>query len=184
MPLADVIHLLAGAAWLGGIVVLAFTVRPRRLEDDPAGAATLVARFSGIATVAVVTVTLAGFALSWALVRRPRALISTGYGWTLLAKVLVAAAVIAVGVYTNRHLVPRAGEPGAWRRLGTTLRFEAGALVVLLAITGFLVNQRPAAEAAGITGAYEVYEDVTDELQPDRRPRPPAGTAGDRLRGT
>lgn len=162
---ADVVHLLAAAAWLGGIVVLFFTVRSRRVEDDPTGAATLVARFSGIATVSVVLVTLAGFTLSWALVRQPRALTSSSYGWTLLAKILVAAAVIAVGVYNNRHLVPRAAEPGAWRRLGTTLRFEAVALIVLLAITGFLVNQRPAAEAAGITGAYEVYEDVTDELQ-------------------
>lgn len=162
---ADVAHLLAGAAWLGGIVVLAATVRSRRVEDDPAGAARLVARFSGIATVAVVVVTVAGLALSWALVRQPRAFTSTGYGWTLLAKVLVAVAVIGVGVYNNRHLVPRAQQPGAWRRLGATLRFEAAALVVLLAVTGFLVNQRPAADAAGITGAYEVYEDVTAELQ-------------------
>lgn len=162
---ADVAHLLAGAAWLGGIVALASTVRSRRLEDDPTGAATLVARFSGIATVAVVVVTLAGFALSWALVRQPRALTSTGYGWTLIAKVVVAGVAIAVGIYNNRHLVPRASEPAAWRRLGSTLRFEAVALIVLLAITGFLVNQRPAAESAGITGAYEAYEDVTAELQ-------------------
>lgn len=162
---ADATHLLAGAAWLGGIVVLAASIRSRRADDDAPGAARLVARFSRIATVAVVVVTLAGLALTWSLVREPRALTSTGYGWTLVAKVLVAAVVIAVGVYNNRRLVPRSTEPAAWARLGATLRLEAAALVVLLGLTGFLVNQRPAAEAAGITGVYDVYVDVDAELE-------------------
>lgn len=161
----DLVHLAAAAAWLGGIVVLAATVRSRRAEDDPVGAARLVARFSTVATISVLGLVVAGGALSWALVRQPRALTSTGYGWTLLAKVALALVVIGVGAYNNRQLVPRATQPAAWARLGATLRFEAVVLALVLAVTGLLVNQRPAAESAGITGAYEVYVDVTADLE-------------------
>jgi copper transport protein len=188
MLAGDATHLLAVAAWVGVVAGLVVLVRGRRLEDDPVGAATAVARASGIATVAVVVVVVAGVAMSWALVREPRALTSTAYGWTLLAKVALAAMVVAVGSYNNRRLVPavrRALTPvpagastdvvtdpapvdglarAGWRRLGATVRAEAWLLVAVVVVTGALVNLRPAAEAAGITGAYETTVEVTDEL--------------------
>lgn len=39
MLLGDAVHLLAGAAWFGGLVVLGGTVRALRSDDDPVGAA-------------------------------------------------------------------------------------------------------------------------------------------------
>ena len=106
MVLGDAVHLLAGAAWLGGLVVLAGVVRTRRREDDPVGAADVVARYSRVATWSLVAVTLAGSAMSWALVRQPRALVGTEFGWTLLVEVVLVAVVILVGAYNNRRLVP------------------------------------------------------------------------------
>lgn len=38
--------------------------------------------------------------------RALRALVSTAFGWTLLTKVALAAAVIGIGAYNNRRLVP------------------------------------------------------------------------------
>lgn len=189
--LGDAVHLLAGAAWFGGLVVLAGSIRARRQEDDPVGAADVVARFSRVATWSLVAVTLAGSAMSWALVRQPRALVGTDYGWTLLTKVALVAVVILVGVYNHRRLVPavtRAVAPAgaavdtsasdaattadararvgraAWRQLGRTARFEVVVLVAVLGVTAFLVNLRPAAEEAGITGAFDtlVAIDGTD----------------------
>ena len=37
-------------------------------------------------------------------------------------------------------------------------------MVLVLAVTAFLVNLRPAAEEAGITGAFDTYVEVTDDL--------------------
>jgi copper transport protein len=180
----DAVHLAAAAAWLGVVVGLAAVLRARRLDDDPVAAATVVSRASGIATVAIVALTVAGFAMSWALVREPRALTTTAYGWTLLAKVGLAAAVVAIGAYNRQVLVPAvrratastdtparaAGEDrgiarAGWRRLGGTVRAESALLVVVLVVTGVLVNLRPAAEAAGITGAYETTVDVDEDLR-------------------
>lgn len=186
MVASDAMHLAAGAVWLGGLVVLAAAVREHRLDDDPVGAARLVARWSRLATVAVAGVTVAGFAMAWATVRVLRALTSTAYGWSLLVKVALAAIVIGLGAYNHRRLVPAVAArllpaggsddaptvtvPGAraraaWRQLRTTVRVEAAVLVVLLLVTGFLVNQRPAAEEAGVTGAYETYVDLAEGLE-------------------
>ena len=188
--LGDAVHLLAGAAWFGGLVLLVQTVRAMRFDDDPVGAADVVSRFSRVATWALVAVTVAGLAMSWALVRQPRALTTTEFGWTLLAKVALVAVVILVGVYNNRRLVPAiqrvvapaggavdtaasATDPdararigrAAWGQLRRTARFEVGVLVAVLAVTAFLVNLRPAAEDAGITSAFDTLVTVNDDLQ-------------------
>jgi copper transport protein len=189
MVVADAVHLAAAAAWFGGLVVLAAMLRQRAFDDDPVSAARLVARYSTLATVAVTAVTVAGVAMSWAVVRQPRALTSTAYGWTLVAKVVLAGIIIAIGVVNNRRLVPAitnatipvpAGgstdeathdapaavpaSPAGWRLLRRTVRIEAALMVAVLAVTGFLVNLRPAAEEAGITGVFETYASITDDL--------------------
>lgn len=185
----DTVHLLAGAAWLGGLVVLAGVVRARRHADDPVGAAEVVAGWSRVATWSLVAVTVAGTAMSWALVRHPRALVDTDYGWTLLVKVGLVLVVILVGGYNHRRLVPaitRAASPAgaavdapadrpevdpdrrarmasaAWGQLGRTVRFEVAVLVAVLGVTAFLVNLRPAAEAAGITGAFDTLVSIPE----------------------
>jgi copper transport protein len=196
MVAGDTVHLAAGAAWLGGLVVLAGALRRRRLADDPVGGADLVARFSGVATVAVVAVVVGGMAMSSQTVQAPRALTSTTYGVVLLVKLAIAALVIAAGAWNNRRLVPvvtaagrpvpaggssdtlpeaTAGAPGtdldageaAWSRLRSTVRLEVLGLVLLLGVTGALVQQRPAAEAAGITGLFEARQALGDDLALD-----------------
>lgn len=183
----DAIHLLAGAAWFGGLVLLVRFVRARRLDDDPVGAADTVARFSRLALWSLVTVAIAGSAMGWALVRQPRTLTTTDYGWTLIVKVALVAVVVLVAAYNNRRLVPaitaaavpaggsdtraapaddtdRRARTGrtAWGQLRRTVRFEAAVLVAVLGVTAFLVNLRPAADAAGITGAFDAVVEVED----------------------
>ncbi|MFA9443952.1 copper resistance CopC/CopD family protein [Egicoccus sp. AB-alg6-2] len=187
---ADVVHLLGAAVWTGCLLLLLLTVRTRRLEDDPVAAAGLVVRFSRIALWSVVALSAAGVAMSVVLVRSPRALLSTGYGWTLLAKLMVFAGVLLAAAYNRWRLEPAiaarmapAGgatdlEPAqteravvrsqrAWSQLRGTLAVEALGLAAVLAVTGFLVIQRPAAEAAGITGAYHVTVALNDDYDVD-----------------
>ncbi len=109
---ADAAHTAAAAAWFGGLVLLAVALRRRRLVDDPLGAAGMVARFSALATVALVAVSVAGVTLAWVEVRALRALFSTTYGWTLVAKVVLFAAVLALGAYNHRRLVPAIARAG------------------------------------------------------------------------
>jgi copper transport protein len=179
----DAIHALAAATWFGGLVLLWPAVRRRRAAGDAVGAAGNVARFSSVATVAVIVVTLAGAVLGWTLVRTITALTSTAYGRLLIAKVLLALVVIAVGAYNNRCLVPAVvaasalePQPGpigrgsgsvavaqaapadtqaqAWARLRRTVRTEAVVLGAVVAVTAALVAAQPAAEVAGVTGPF------------------------------
>ncbi|MGI9017954.1 MAG: copper resistance CopC/CopD family protein [Euzebya sp.] len=180
---AATVHIATAALWLGGLVVLAVVLRARRRADDPVGAGRLVARFSVLFTVSVVAVVLAGTALSWAEVRAVRALLSTSYGWVLVAKIATVVPLVAIGAYNNRRLVPTltarrsrnrsklrgspvvaggsdeladkaSGRDQAWAHLRRTVRIEVGIIGIVLALTGVLVALQPAAEAAGITGAY------------------------------
>lgn len=168
MVLGDAVHLLAAATWFGGLVLLAQALRTRRADDDdPVAAATLVKRFSGVASWSVLAVTAGGFAMSWALVREPRALTSTEYGSALILKTSLVGLVLLVALYNNRRLVPAISRAGgaAWDQLRRTVRFEVGVLVAVIAVTGVLVNLRPAAEAAGITGAFDTLVAVSEDLQ-------------------
>ncbi|MBW3662472.1 MAG: copper resistance protein CopC [Actinobacteria bacterium] len=181
--IADVVHLMAGAVWFGGLVALAIVLRQRGPESDPVVSAGLLKRFSDLATGSLVGVVAAGVALAWVEVRALRALTSTTYGRVLIVKLAVAALVIALGAYNNRRLVPSiaavvgdqvavpaggSGDAGhrdathaaGWRTLRRTVRLEVAGLALVLLVTGVLVNLQPAAEAAGIGGAFSVYEPV------------------------
>jgi copper transport protein len=165
---ADAAHLGAAAVWLGGLVLLAIVLRSRKQSDDAVGGARVVQRFSLLALGSVLVVAVAGTGLGWLEVRSWQALTSTSYGWTLVAKVAVVAAVVGVGAYNNRRLVPeivRYGSVNAWHRLARTVRVEAAVLlVVALALTTLLVNLPPArdqlaqAQAAPAGPYAEVHE--------------------------
>jgi copper transport protein len=108
--------------------------------------------------VAVVAVGAAGVALSWSEVRALRALTSTTYGWTLLAKVGVVLVVGLIGAHNRFRVVPAiqrsTSAPRAWALLRTSVRLEAAALVVAIALTAVLVNVTPARSAAGVGGIF------------------------------
>jgi copper transport protein len=171
LVVADVVHLVAAATWFAGLVLLALVLRQRR--GDPAPAADLVGRFSGVALVTVGAVAASGLAMAAVLVRAPGAVPTTTYGRTLLVKVLLVLVVVGLAAYNRRRLVPAivrdaASDPvAAGRRLTTTVRAEALLLVGALLVTGVLVSQPPAAVEAGLAGGYQTREPLTDELTVD-----------------
>ncbi len=179
---ADTVHLAAAALWTGGLAALVVALRSFRAEDDPLGAAEGVKAFSKMATWSVVALAVAGAVLGWLEVRTFDALISTTYGRVLLVKIALGGTVIAVGAYNNRALVPSVErstvaapvavsvgggsadppepphEPSAaWKRLRRTMAWELVGLGLVVAVTSVLVNLQPAAEAAGVTGAFSTY---------------------------
>ncbi|GAA4695691.1 copper resistance protein CopC [Nocardioides nanhaiensis] len=154
----DVVHLTAGATWLGGLVALALTLPA--LAGRPADAAAVLARFSGWAAGALGLVAVTGSLLGWRILGSWSALTGTAYGRVLLVKVGVVALVAVLAGFNRWRLLPRTraavGHAEQQRATGvvrTAVRGEAGLLVVAVALTGFLVNTSPRPEAAAGTAA-------------------------------
>ncbi|GGO88243.1 transport integral membrane protein [Nocardioides phosphati] len=129
----DVLHVVAGSAWIGGLVGLVL-VLPRSRPADRAGT---LSRFSAFAAGSVALLVLTGLVMAWRVLGTWE-LLASAYGRLLLAKVdlvLVALAYAAV----NRGLI----RSGATAKVGREVRVEAGLLVAVLALTAVLVNQSP-----------------------------------------
>lgn len=92
-------HLLATAAWLGGLVALAAVVAPGR----PAGESdNLIGRFSPIATIGLVVLVLAGGVSALAAAGGLRALENSREVALLLAKVGLLLALLLLARYAHR----------------------------------------------------------------------------------
>ncbi|MFD8687956.1 copper resistance CopC/CopD family protein [Streptomyces sp. NPDC059651] len=109
MPV-DVLHLLAVAAWLGGLTAL--LVALYRTPDITAAA---VRRFSSIAFTSVLVLTATGIYQSWRQVGSWSALTGTGYGQLLLVKVGLVAVLVGIAGISRRWTARLAGGPGTDR---------------------------------------------------------------------
>lgn len=138
---SDVLHVACGAVWFGGLIGLWFVLRGADAEPVPAGV--VMTRFSTVAGGLVLALSTAGVLLGWRIVGSWAALFGTTYGVTLLVKVGLAASVLAVAGYNRFRLLPRLSRTPSWSVLRRTVRVEASVLVVILALTGVLVEQNP-----------------------------------------
>jgi copper transport protein len=153
MVALDIVHLAAGALWLGGIAAL---VTWFRAGVDPGELARLVVRFSTIAVVAVLNVVAAGVGMALIVVPSFDDLFTTGYGLALLTKVALVIPVIAMGAYNRRRLVPQMTVPqmsaGAAAapasRLARIVLVELAILLVVVAVTAVLVARSPVTGSA------------------------------------
>ncbi|WP_374457934.1 copper resistance CopC/CopD family protein [Nocardioides sp.] len=157
----DVLHVTAGAMWLGGLVGLVLTLRA--LSGRELLAAQTLARFSTLAGGLLLVVAGAGAFLTWRIVGSWALLVETTYGRLLLVKVGLAVLVAAIGGWNRWRTLPAvrtaAGFGDRERAAGLvtrTVRVEAVLLVVLLGVTGVLVNKSPrpapVTAATGTTG--------------------------------
>ncbi|MFE7430844.1 copper resistance protein CopC [Streptomyces sp. NPDC057545] len=115
MPV-DLLHLLAVAAWLGGLAAL--LVALHRTPDIDAAA---VARFSRIAFGSVLVLTATGIYQSWRQVGSWSALTGTDYGQLLLVKVGLVAVMVAIA-WGSRRWTARLVLGGAGAHAGTERR--------------------------------------------------------------
>lgn len=148
----DVMHVLAGSIWFGGLVGLAITL-PAIAGRGTQGVQTL-ARFSTVAAGVLAALVLTGSLVAWRIVLSWDNLFGTTYGWLLIIKVAIVAVAAAIAGWNRYVLLPRTRadsdhheRQSAARRMTRTIIAEASVLVVVLALTGFLVNQSPRAQA-------------------------------------
>jgi putative copper export protein len=144
--IADYVHLLAAALWVGGLVALAMIAAkarnlPREMRETIARASIL--RFSRLALPTVAIVAFAGVYLALRELPAASALFSSSYGVALLVKSAVVAGALALGAYHRRFVVPRLelGAPVATIR--RTLALELGLLVAVVALAAILSQTPP-----------------------------------------
>lgn len=160
LPL-DVMHVLAMSAWIGGLLLLTFALPAATRELPPPDRTRLLAaallRFSPLALGCVVVLLLTGTIQAIEHVGSWDALLHTGFGRAVLAKVVLVAALIALGAVNRSRAVPRlrelagqvAAPGGAGRLLRRTLRAEVALVLVVLGVTAALVSYPPPSSFAG-----------------------------------
>ena len=107
-PIADVLHLLAAAAWVGSLVPLALILAAAG-RDTPTlvVARTATLRFSTLGIVSVATLFVTGTVNTWYLAGSVDALTETRYGRLLLIKIAVFFAMVGVAAVNRLRLTPR-----------------------------------------------------------------------------
>ena len=122
------VHVAAVVLWLGGLAaLLAGLVRPGAEAGELAGA---LPRWSRIASGSVAALVVTGVVQSVREVGSPAALVSTAYGWLLLAKLALVLLLLAAAgvsrVWVQQHLGVSRPRPGSRRRV-TAHAFAASA---------------------------------------------------------
>jgi copper transport protein len=149
--LVTVGHVLAVAAWLGGLVALAAVTIPGNNVPE---LERLIPRFSIVAVFSVVTLVITGPIHALAIAGGTGALVNSRYGSVLLVKVIFFGLMLAIGnyarMYASRIAFRRKHLPGS--ELGTSRGVNGLALVigaelmiafVILSTTSILVMVAP-----------------------------------------
>ncbi|MEU4156525.1 copper resistance protein CopC [Actinoplanes sp. NPDC026670] len=153
---ADVLHLLAGSVWLGGLAGLALTLPG--LAGRAAAAETL-ARFSTAAAIVLTALVATGTLLGWRILGSWSALVNTDYGRLLLAKITIALVAVAIAAWNRWSLLPRIQQaprrPERTRPVVRAVTIEGALLLAALLVTGSLVDTSPEASPASTAAATE-----------------------------
>jgi copper transport protein len=150
--LGEGFHLLAVAAWVGGLVAVVLVRRAIVSDAAPSLGARALKRFSRFAGYSVGLILVTGILLGVLLVGSWSALLGTDYGWVVLAKVSLFAPMVALGAYNRSHLKeadpddPPESPPVA--RVAKNVKVEAVLGAVVLALAALLTSLSPTAVVA------------------------------------
>ena len=122
------VHLLSMAVWLGGLTgLLAAVLRPTTPSEE---LATVLPRFSRLAFLSITALLLTGTLQALREVGSASALVSTTYGWVLVAKLAFVAVVFGAAgisrVWVQQRLGVTSSRPGSRHRV-TVHAFAADA---------------------------------------------------------
>lgn len=151
---ADIIHLLAGSAWLGALVMLIALVWPGQSITIPHARIIhrALAGFATIGSLIVATLIITGIVNGFFLVGvdQVTTLGETPYGRLLLTKLLMFGAMLALAAANRFWLTPalktvlRLGNPGnALPALRRTLAIETSLAILIFALVAWLGTLAP-----------------------------------------
>lgn len=120
----QLLHVTAAATWFGGVTFLALGLRQHRRGGTAHTSARTIQRFATVAGASVAVAVVTGLVLARSQISTLDGLLNGGYGRALLLKGTLVLAVLAVGAYNHRRVVPaiaRRDRAPAWRRLRRNL---------------------------------------------------------------
>jgi putative copper export protein len=140
----DAIHVLGAGAWIGTLCVLVASIlRPIRQDTDETRgrmAAVFTNAFHPVALVGATLTMAAGVVLSWRYLGGSLSnLWTSGWGRTLLLKLVLLAGVAGFGAWNWRVMKPSLGTVDAARRLTRSALSELTIATLLLVVTAILV---------------------------------------------
>ncbi len=147
---ADVLHLLAAGAWVGGLPPLAMLLAAAWRQKDlhwAAVTATTVQRFSLLGVISVTALLASGIVNSWYQVGTLNNLVVTTYGQLVVIKIALFAAMLALASVNRFYLTPRLATAGTIGRLCRTSVLESVLGLAAIVVVGFLGAMAPASHA-------------------------------------
>jgi putative copper resistance protein D len=155
-PAADVMHLIAAAAWVGALLPLIVLLAAADADDASLAIARIATRrFSVLGIVSVGTLLATGIVSTYYLAGSVPALLHTNYGRLLLIKIALFLAMVAIAAVNRFQLTPRllqgpsiAASREALRKLRRNAAIEALAGAAVIAIVAALGTMPPAIHAA------------------------------------
>jgi putative copper resistance protein D len=155
---ADILHLGAASAWVGGLLLLARMLIAARRQPTPEWRAYEldgIRRFSVLGMVSVATLIVSGLVNAWLLVGSWRGLVVTDYGLLLSVKLVLFGVMLAFAAINRLLLTPQLAsvaqgqpQPTAFRRLTRNTVIELALGLVVFAVVGALGIQHPAIHLA------------------------------------
>ncbi len=174
----DWLHLLANSAWVGGLLTLIAVLHPafEPLGGDGQRLALLAAlrRFSPLAVVAVALLILSGAYSALLYFYTPDQLATTNYGHTLIAKLILIAPLLLLGLAHHLALAPGRYH-AAERWINISLRGEAVfGLSVILIVALLTATPPPSPPNARASAALPILSASQGDLTLTFTPNPGA----------
>ncbi len=142
---ADIVHLLCAAAWVGGLFCLGGLLhRVVTGEETPAAARRAIRRFSRMGYGAVALVLLTGCINALVMVPGPASLFGSEYGRVLLLKLALVLLMVAIALFNRVVLTPPImAESGGVGSLSRSVVVEQGVGWLVLAAAAWLGTIHP-----------------------------------------
>lgn len=174
---ADWLHLLAESAWIGGLLtlclVLPAALGPLSDTDRTSALTAVLRRFSAVGVISVALLAATGLFSALIHLFQPSDLTDTGYGQTLLLKILLIIPLLLVGLY--HHLITTQGRfsgvaqrlnlAGRVARAAASVRLEAVFGIGVLVLAGLLTATPPPVPPTAKAGGQVPTKELTvDDL--------------------
>ncbi|MHB8628154.1 MAG: copper resistance protein CopC [Aggregatilineales bacterium] len=136
----DWLHLVSASAWIGGVLILSLTLR----RFVPSERRDVLVRFSALATISVVVITLTGLYSAGLHLYQIQDLWQSDYGRWLLFKLALVALLLLLGLQNNLALRKPESHPHKNAiRVQQRVLLESGLGIGVLFAVGFLTSAAP-----------------------------------------
>lgn len=155
---SDIVHLFAAGGWLGALVAFALLLRAKKVDNQ--GSVRILARtltgFESAGGVIVATILVTGI-VNYLFIVGPQldSLAGTTYGWLLMAKLVLFAAMIGLASLNRfwlsphlEHSIGHGDYSGAAKALRWSMATELAAAIVVLGLIAWLGTLSPEVDMA------------------------------------